>query len=464
MQERAEIQNMIVLQHFSFEELRGLYNTANNEAAAQDSTSPTIEEPPPRYDAPVEGDVRLSISAPERPPKEPLDEEDGPSKAMVHYREQPLQQLDQSLQSALIRENSALSANVPDIVNYLVQQWVQPGPPQHPSQRALTYPRQAPKKSKYQSHYSSDSEEDTTESEYEDAECTSKGYYLEGPQRNGAGPRNVRFHPKVEDDIDEEEIRPKRSSRRHILQSYDEESSDSSTSGSPVAHRHHAHRDSTSSTSPPDSRKYQGRRDSASSVSRYELPAHPPSDRSRRPYGSAGPSREPSDPSNAGRPGQPRNPQHASTMPPRPMPTPNQNPHMQTQSSTGGLRPPQFNGVPQYNGPPPPLPRMPSGSQYLPQGYMTQSPGGNFQSPGTSPMLPQGAYFPRQPGFSGPPPNLPPTRNPPRSRIRRSDGRPTEKDKAKEKRESASHNLKKGIGIGAAAAGLLELLSGLDGI
>ena len=49
-QDRAEIQNMIVVQHWSLVELRKLYELAEKEAK-EETMSPTIEDPPPSYDA-----------------------------------------------------------------------------------------------------------------------------------------------------------------------------------------------------------------------------------------------------------------------------------------------------------------------------------------------------------------------------------------------------------------------------
>ena len=438
MQERAEIQNMIVLQHWSFEELRTLYGMANDEATSQCSTSSSPEDPPPRYDDPASDNVHLAIPAPPRPPKE-----ENTSKAIIQYHEQPLQQLDESLHHALAKENSTLSASVPDIVNHLLHAWTHaqsPNQPRHssyPVSRALTHRRPALKSRKYSAHISDD-EEDTTESEYEDLDEHPGGYFLEGPRTDGMK-KNVRFkhqQARVEDDTDEELHRPKRPSRKHIINS-DEYSSDPSEG--PPLHRSHK------------------RHDSNSSGSHIELPSHTAYDRNRRPYtsGPSGPRNSPPEKevvqpgSSHGRP--------PSGMQPRviPMHMPNQ-PWQGQGPNSPGLRPPS-----RFNAPPGATPRRSSGGPYVPQPYLS--------SPGASPVATQGAYFPQRPlgpGLpppgQGPPPGMNQSRPP--SRPKSNQGSRQGSDKAEKDRKSSSRNIKKGIGLGAAAAGLMELISGLDAI
>ncbi|KAL9098787.1 MAG: hypothetical protein Q9163_005613 [Psora crenata] len=428
MQERAEIQNMIVLQHWSFEELKGLYSAANDETR-RNSISPNSDDPPPRYEEPATDEVHLASIAPPRPPKEEVT-----SKAMVQYREQPLQQLDESLHQALARENSTLSAPVPDIVNHLLHEWTQPN---FVDFRASAPRRPLTESRKYMPRISDD-EEDTTESEYDESDDHARGYYLEGPRADVAR-KNVRFRyqkAKVEDGPDEAEHPPNRPSHKHIINS-DDYSSDSSQS-SPIAYRR------------------EPRRDSNSSGSRHELHSYSPSDRNPRPYtsGPSGPRNSPPE-KEAVVPGsfQGRPP---LGLHPRTMPV-----HMRNQPWQGhgpnspGLRPPQpFSGQPG-------LPqRRSSGGVYIPQPYV--------HSPSTSPVAVHGGYFPpRQPGpglppsGQGPPPGMIQSRP---SRPRTNHGSRQAIEKAERDKKSASRNIKKGIGIGAAAAGLMELLSGLDGI
>ena len=431
MQERAEIQNMIVLQHWSFEELRTLFGTANDEAR-RDSISPSSEDPPPRYDDPAVEGVRLAVTGPQQP-SQGVDT----SMAVVQYQEQPLPQLDESLQRAVTKENSALCAPVPDIVIHLLHEWTQPEFPDHsghPDPRALAHTRPSTKNRKYMPHISDD-EEDTTESEYEELDEHARGYYLEGPLSHGTR-KSVRFRhqqARVEDDIDEESHRFKRPSHKHILNS-DESSSDSSEA-STLAHRSHH------------------RRDSNSSASRQEFHSHAPNARMSRPYtsGPSGPRNSPPEKEvirPASSHGRPPPGMHPRAMP---MHMPNQ-PWQGQAPNSPGLRPP-----PQFNGPPGQPQRMPSAGPYVPQQYM--------HSPGASPNAPQGAYFPpRQSGppqSQGPPPNMSQQRP---SRPRSNHSSRQSSDRADRDKKSASRNIKKGIGIGAAAAGLMELLSGLDGI
>jgi len=439
MQERAEVQNVIVLQHWSLEEVKSLYGVANDEAQ-HDTISPSHEDPPPSYDAPNKHDIRLQVT------EVPKNEEQ--SQALVSYREQPLQELDASLHRALALENHTLDAQVPDIVNHLLHEWIQLAEPKHTGQRSIMSKRPQTTRTdghKYRPHYSS--EEETTESEYERSDGSRRGYYLEGPRRST---KNVRFKAKVEDDTDEDEHRPRRLTKRHILRSEDEDSSDSESQMSPVAHWSNGHG-----------------RERRDSDPKYDSSPRQSSERMPRPY--AGARNYPPEEVN-NRPGssrgapQPHPPQSAPPQHPTPVQTtsyPQQYPQQQwpNQPPSAGLRPPQY-GLPPM-GPQ----RMPSNGQYIPQQYMGASPQ-------ASPQPPPGSYFPRpnMPLGQGPPSNMqtqPPRRTPPsRNRSHRSESKFHEKqvEKAEKDKKSASRNLKTGLGIGAAAAGLMELLSGLDGI
>ena len=441
---------MIVLQHWSYEDLKNLYGAASDEAR-QDSTSPNPEDPPPKYDDPAD-DVRLTVTAPPRPPKV-----EGTSQAMVQYQERPLQQLEESLHQALSKENRVLSASVPDIVNHLLHKWTQPdfsSYSKHSSSRALTHQKPTSNGRKYKPHVSSD-EEDTTESEFDDSDRHSRGYFLEGPSPNSIK-KNVRFkhqQAKVEDDTDEEEHRPRRSTRRHIL------NSDTDTS--------------ESSPPPPKSalQKPGHRRDSDNSniSNRPDPYPHAVYDRNRRPYsGPSAPRNSPPE-KEAVRPGSSRsNPPSPRNM--APPPTHNQPWHGHAGYSTQspGLRPPL---QPQHQSfPPSPAiaQRIPSvgNNQYMPpQQYMP--------SPGSSPLALHGQYFPQQQqlqqyrqgsvgGGAMREQNRPAPR-PSRSHHGSRGGSGEKLDKDRDKKDG-SKNFKKGIGLGAAAAGLMELLSGLDGI
>ena len=455
MQERAEIQNMIVLQQWSLEDLNNLYRAASDEAR-QDSTSPRLEDAPPRYDD-LADEVRLAVTAPPQPPK--VKET---SQAMVQYQERPLQQLDESLHQALTRENSVLSASVPDIVNHLLQEWTQPEfstKSKHSASRALTYGKSTSTSRKYRPHVSSD-EEDTTESEYEDPDRHLRGYFLEGPSPNGIR-KNVRFkhqQAKVEDDVDDEEHRPRRSSRRHVL------ISDSDTSeSSPVPPKSALH-------------KPRYRQDSNTSNGSYNSQPDPYPhaiyDRNRRPYsGPSGPRNSPPE-KEAVRPGSSRsNPPSPRNMAPQPMH--NQPWHGYSwHPQSPGLRPPPLPQHQSFSPSPAGAQRTPSigNNQYMPpQQYMP--------SPGSSPIALHGQHFPQQqpqqqqqrrPSGGVREQNRPVPRSSRSSHgSRGGSGEKTDRERERERerdKKDGSKNFKKGIGLGAAAAGLMELLSGLDGI
>lgn len=420
-QDRAEIQNMIVVQHWSLVELRKLYELAEKEAK-EETTSPTIEDPPPSYDAAGNAETsyyedqaangnlpRLSIQAPSVPDKIPND-----SQAMVKFEEKPLQQLDQQFTLALTRENQALGAPVYDIVNHLLHEWTKiPEPEARPSPSSSRGPPSPPHSRKNSSANPSgkptyyESDEDTSDSEFERS-MDIGGRYIEGPRKGVE--KNVRFRARVESDEDEQDHHRsrRRGPKKHVLHSEDDTSSDTDSEDSP----------------------------------------HPPipgsrrsSDSSNVPYSRDGPERRPrpysgrsNGPESAGRPVH-----RGMTQPSIPQGRPMLNQQWQsTPAIPAGLRPQQPYGPP--GGPP----RMPNGSPYLPAGYVGQSP------------QPQsGNYFPPQ-QQRPPGPSMPPRQQSHRDKEKR---RSAEKDVS-----SASKNLRRGLFGGAAVGAILEVLQGLDGL
>ena len=443
MQERAEIQNMIVLQHWSFEELKSLYQAAHSDNSRRESLNSLPEEPPPGYDDPASDVIRLAVTAPPpRPPKEELAPNGNGNLSLVHYQEQPLAQLDQSLHQALHKENQVLSAHVPDIVNHLLHEWTLPQYPDHKAHSDSRARDPDRKNQKYQTHLS-DQEEDTTESEYDDSDTSRPhGYYLEGagPQPNKVK-KGVRFRDqqaKVEDDVDEGERRHRRSSHRHIINS-DEDSTDSELSSSPVS----THR-------PALARGHRQDSSMSSGNGSYAHGSYSAYDRNRRPY-TGGPSAPRNSPpeKEAVRPGSSR------AMPTNLHNQPWQNQAQQPHPQSPALRPPP----PGHYNSGPPQPRMPPGpgGHYMPT-LASQQQAPFPYSPGASPVTPHGRYFPQQQQYSHQP------RRDRDHKPRRGHSSRQGSDKAEKDKKAASSNIKKGIGIGAAAAGLMELLSGLDGI
>ena len=411
---------MIVVQHWSLVELRKLYDLAEKEAN-EESTSPTSEDPPPSYDAAAiaqtsyyedqasNGDRRLSIQGPPVPEKTPVD-----SLAMVKFAEKPLQQLDRQFTLALTRENQTLAAPVYDIVNHLLHEWTEisgaEARPSPPNSRGHPSPPQSRKNSTgnpsgIPTYYESD--EDTSDSEFERSSDIG-GRYIEGPRKGVE--KNVRFRARVESDEEEQDHHRsrRRGPKKHVLHSEDDTSSDTE-----------------SDVSPP--RPAPGSRRS--------------SDSSNVPYSRDGPERRPRPYS-----GRSNGPENAGRLPTRGMTQPSipqgrALPNQQWQPTPPippGLRPQQSYGPP--GGPP----RMSTGSLYMPTGYMGQSP-----------QPPPGNYFPQQ-QQRPPGPSMPPRQQSHRDKEKR---RSAEKDA-----NSASKNLRRGLFGGAALAGMLDLLQGLDGL
>ena len=419
-QDRAEIQNMIVVQHWSLVELRKLYVLAEQEAK-EETTSPTIEDPPPSYEAAGTAQTsyyeeqaanrnrRLSIQGPAISEKVPND-----SQAMVKFEEKPLQQLDRQFTIALSRENQALSAPVYDIVNHLLHEWTKipeldarPSPPNSrgypspPSSRKNSTANPTATPSGKPSYYESD--EDTSDSEFEGSSGIG-GRYIEGPRKGVE--KNVRFRARVESDEEEQDHHRsrRRAPKKHILHSEDDTSSDTESDVSPPPRAPGSRRSSENSNMP-----------------------YPRDGPERRPRPYSGRSIGPEDAGRSITRGT------SQTSIPQGRPIFNQ-PWQSTPPFSTGLRPQQ------PYGPPGGAPRMPNGSPYAPAGYMGQSP-----------QPPPGNYFPQQQQRPPPP--------------RQQSNREKEKRRSAEKDAvSASKNLRRGLFGGAAVAGILDLLSGLDGL
>ena len=425
MQDRAEIQNMIVVQHWSLVELRKLYNLAEDEAREDAATSPHPDEPPPSYDThraiepsyyaqkATEGDLQLSIVNP------PVSADDT-SRAIVKYQERPIQQLDAAFTKALVKENQALGANVNNIVDHLLGEWTH-------SFELDSMPVSRDRRPSLSTYYESD-EEDTTDSEYEGTRP--KGRYIEAP-RSRKVKKDVRFQARVESDSEKEAQQQSRhrAPRKHVLHSETDTSSDSDAS--PIPPR-----------SQPGSR-----RGSEADSYRYSPNSQDSHDRNPRPYASAGRSYRQENPG----PNPPPRPTSSRGIPPPPMgPMPTR--PMQNVNQWQGTPPIPQPGLrpPSYQGPPGGPPRPPSASgHYAPPGYM-----------GHSPQPIPGNYFPQQQQQRPPGPPLAPQ---PQPRPRRHHRHRTEY-KAEEDKHVASKNLKRGLFGGAALAGMLDLLQGLDGI
>ena len=189
---------MILVQHWSLVELRQLYDLADQEAR-NEQQSPLLDDPPPRYESyraleqgpPVElaheKNQQISLHVPTEHPSS----EDS-SQAIVKYQERPIQQLDASFNQALARENRAMNADVPDIVDHLLHEWTRiPEAQSHSSP-----PRNSPRDNRRKSYYESDTD-DTSDSEFEGS--LTGGRYLEGPPRNRHKGK-VQFRARVESD------------------------------------------------------------------------------------------------------------------------------------------------------------------------------------------------------------------------------------------------------------------------
>lgn len=444
LQERAEIQNMVVVRHWALVDLRRLYQAAEHEDI--DDVKGPIGSVPPSYNG-VEhpgGDTRLAI--------EPAPSESDDSMALIKYQETPLNQLDSSLEKAMAKPNRILQNPDVNVVDYLLEEWTR--------LRELGTKRQK-KNEKYGAHYETDeSDEFSSEGEFERSQDIKGRYITNGAGRPSKNVKNVRFRARVEDDSEElDRGKPRNQySSRHVLRS------DSSSS-------------SSSSASPPPPRS---RRSSDSGAQRYRPQPPELADRTRRPY--TQPRDGVSDRPGSDRPGSRGGPPSPSSQAPRGMAMPNQHVHSSHPQSPG-LRPPHYNGqFPPQNVqyPPPNGQHPPQNGQYQPQTGQYPPQNGYYPPPGPQRMASSGPYgMPPsgyglgqspQPGFQGPP------RGPPglehqagghhhhHHSSKKRDGAGGKPAEAKKKEKSESKGVKRGLLGAGAVAGLLDLLGGLDGI
>ena len=423
LQDRAEIQNMVVVRHWALVDLRRLYEAAEHENI--DEVRSPIESPPPSYDR-VEhpgGDPRLAI--------EPAPFESDDSKALVKYQETPLTQLEATLKKAMAKPDRILRNPDDNVVDYLLEEWTR--------LREIERRRQR-KNERYGAHYETDDSDISSEGEFVRSQDIKGRYITNGTGRPAKSNKNVRFRSTVEDDESEESDKGKRRHRpptRHVLRS------DSSTS-------------SSSSPSPPPSRP---RRSSDGGVQRYR--PQPPElvDRTRRPYTQP---RDAASDRPSSRNGPPSGPPSPSSQQVRGMSIPNQQWQNQVPPSPG-LRLPHHNSqfpsqngqYPRQNGPYPP-----------PNGY--HPPAGPQRMPSAGPYGMQPPGYGPPPGFQGPPRGPPganlqtgiPHHHP--SNKKRDDGKGKPADGKKEKTEIKG--VKRGLLGAGAVAGLLDLLGGLDAI
>lgn len=436
---------MIIVQHWSLVELRKLYELADQEAR-NEPQSPLLDDPPPSYDTcralehgpPVlpahVNSQQISLHVPAETPNS----EDS-SQAMVKYQERPIHQLDASFNQALARENRVMNADVPDLVVHLLNEWTRtPEMQSHSSP-----PRDSPRDIRRKAYLESDTD-DTSDSEFEGS--LTGGRYLEAPPRRSHKGK-VQFRAHVESDP-EDAVREKpreRGPSRHVLRSGESDTS------------------SESDSEPPPSRTRPHLRRSSDASSHHSETY----DRARRPYMSGGLSHVPEDAS--GSRTTPRGiPPSPMPVPIRPMPTPNQQwpPTPQGTPSNPGFRAPSFNG------PYPGSPRIQTNGPYAPPANGHYPPSTGYM-PGPSPQPQAGTYFPPRMQMQGPPPTMgipqQQQQRPPRHRRQhRHEDRESvkiarEREKA-QKAEESNKNLKRGLFGGAALAGVLDLLQGLDGL
>ena len=408
LQERAEIQNMVVVQHWALVELRRLYQMAESETAS------AAESPPPSREGNIRGTGDSSLQL------HPSELEDT-SQAVVKRQETPLRQLDASIDKALYHPNKLIQAANGDIVDLLLDEWT----------RLRQMEKQGGEKaSRYNSHYETDTEDDSTY-EFERSEQVG-GKYIEGPVSSARKVKNVHFRARVESGTDESdrEQSKRKPPKRHILRSDDEDTSSMSSSDSEFAPSSSSRRGSGSSAT------------ARATASQESQPKH------RNFHPAESPNQVTFADGQAARSSGPAGPSQPNQSRPRSIPRPifQGPPSMQAPPPNLGLRPP----LPSPNVPPSPQ-RSLSGGFYAPP------PPAGFGGPS-----PQGRpYYP-------PPPPTTSTPYRPQQGMQRSRSKPSKANRAESRGESrgsrSKENVKRGLLGAGAVAGLMDILEGLSGI
>ncbi|KAL8899267.1 MAG: hypothetical protein Q9207_006278 [Kuettlingeria erythrocarpa] len=417
LQEKAEIQNMVVVRHWSFVELGRLYDMATHEEEEKRDQR-RIEQPTPRSNGVDHSrpDSRLRIEGPKS--------DEDPSQALVRYSETPLHDLKDSLNRAMHRPNRLLHAPGNDIVDQLLDEWTRVrGTPVKRKHRSSKYRPQI------------DTEDEDSEIDFERSRDIG-GRYIGAPPRR---PKNVHFErAHVESGSEESDHRkPRHRGPRHAI--LDSDSVSTSTT------------DTDSDVPPPQpSRRYS--ENGKGTPLMQDL-----GDRDRRPptSGSGGSPQTSRPNSRTGPPGPP---------PTRPMPTQNASwasPAFLPQNIPGaaGLRPPV-----QFNVPPIPIRKSSNGSVVGMPPHQLPHPGLIPVSPGTSPNV-RGMYYPPPPNQGFPPGEHQPSRHPHHKSSRKRNG--VDRKGSGEKhtfKENAKRDVKRGIIGAGAVAGLMDIIEGLGAI
>ncbi|KAL8813896.1 MAG: hypothetical protein Q9223_006839, partial [Gallowayella weberi] len=337
LQERAEIQNMVVVRHWSLVDLHRLYGLAEDEDTERRAQH-RLEPPPPRFDAVrhTNPDPRLQIEGPRT--------DEDTSKAMVKYNETALDDLDKSLNRALSRPNKLLRAPGDDIVDRLLDEWtrVRGTPSQKKNHRSR----------KHRARYDTDS--DDSEINFERGDIG--GRHIGAPPRK---PRNVHFErARVESGSEESDSqKPRHRGPRHSILDSDSVSTSTTESDSdlPPLRRPRRYSDGSSSRAKPAMAEF------GNQTRRPYTSAGGGSPQSSRPNSRSGPAQPPQ----PLRPGGPiQNPSWPNQQPPNP-------------PGSSGLRPPA-----PYNNIPPGPKRMSSSGPFT---QPPPPPPGYTISPGTSP-------------------------------------------------------------------------------
>ena len=442
LQERAEIQNLVVVRNWSLVDLQRLYLLAEDETI-HPQTSPSPEN---REMKQVKGDPRLFITT--------VPHEGNASNAMVKYRETPLSQLEASWDKAMYRPNRLLNAPDNNIVDHLLREWT----------RLYEMEPKARSANGYQAHVDSDT--DDSDSDYEFERLDTRGQYLKAAPRSSGVVKEVRFQARVEDDVDSDQARPRRKGpKRGILRSGSEDSSSSDSDSDDIRA---SRRSSTSSTTSPRTSV-----SGSSGGTRQQVPARvygPPGN-----PGTSGTPRPPGPPVDTAIPSgsQPGMPNYPRSGPPsprmsRPVPISSQ-PRGQVSFDQQPQRISPRHQTSSVGPTHPPVSRNP----YLPP-HISAGPG-RVNYGGYSPHG-RGNFFPQPPP---PPPQQqqPPTSNPfpplkhhsSRSEPRHSKSRSQKRDRGESGRnssfkENAKKDVKRGLLGAGAVAGLMDILEGLSAI
>lgn len=204
-QQRDAIENMIVIQRWPCSELEKLYKPAEKEAMPE-AYSVRQGSPLLLYNAanppPINTPLKIIIGVTPEP-------QEISKRGKAFIRERSLEVMRSSMKKAIVRQESALIVDGTEVVDKLLDRWTEVWKDEnYAKEQHIQSPYQSTSRKTYL-----DSDDDDSFGKFERSPYGS-GFYREKP-RNAI--KKTHFHSRLDDEVDPEEPRPKRSMKNYIV-------------------------------------------------------------------------------------------------------------------------------------------------------------------------------------------------------------------------------------------------------